>query len=138
MKMRVHFISKSGQARDLAMALSREFQCKSDSIPPAYPCDNERLVFIGFEFGAEKGVSTFCKNLTAARANNVAFFATSSSGTKSFDSYAKILEANHVHVVPENFQLKMRSGLFGKGKVSADDEKAIIEWAKKVMESLAE
>lgn len=81
--MRVNFISKSGQAQALAMAISREYQCKSDSIPPAYPCENEKLVFIGFEFGScEKVVNTFCKTLTPERAKNVAFFATSSSGDK--------------------------------------------------------
>lgn len=139
MKMRVNFISKSGQAQSLAMAISREYQCKSDSIPPAYPCENEKLVFIGFEFGSsEKVVSTFCKTLTPERAKNVAFFATSSSGDKSFDSLISILKSNGVNVVSENFQLKVKNGLFSKGKISPEDEKAAMDWAKKIVDSLTE
>ena len=137
--MRVNFISKSGQAQSLAMALSREYQCKSDSIPPAYPCENEKLVFIGFEFGSsEKIVSTFCKTLTPERAKNVAFFATSSTGDKSFDSLVSVLKSNGVNVISENFQLKVKNGLFSKGKVSPADEKAAMDWAKKIVDSLTE
>ena len=137
--MRVNFISKSGQAQSLAMAISREYQCKSDSIPPAYPCENEKLVFIGFEFGSsEKIVSTFCKTLTPERAKNVAFFATSSTGDKSFDSLVSVLKSNGVNVISENFQLKVKNGLFSKGKVSPADEKAAMDWAKKIVDSLTE
>ena len=53
MKMQVLYFSKYGVAQQLAYSVSTELQCKCDSIPPAYPPENEKVIFIGLEvFGA--------------------------------------------------------------------------------------
>ena len=48
-KMTVLYYSKAGNAEALARAIAREQQTKGDQIPPAYPCEAQKLLLIGFE-----------------------------------------------------------------------------------------
>ena len=51
MKMQVLYFSKNGKgnAEAVATAVGRTFKCKCDQIPPAYPCEKEKLVIIVFD-----------------------------------------------------------------------------------------
>ena len=48
---------------------------KFDKIPPAYPCENERLLIAFIKTGKEASneLKMFCSDLTKARVQNVAF-----------------------------------------------------------------
>ena len=46
-KMTVLYYSKAGNAEALARAIAREQQTKGDQIPPAYPCEAQKLLLIG-------------------------------------------------------------------------------------------
>ena len=42
MKAKSFHLSKKGLAMEVAGEIGRVFECVSDKIPPAYPCENER------------------------------------------------------------------------------------------------
>ena len=78
----LHF-SKSGSAQVIASELGRVYQSVCDQIPPAYPCEGEKVVFVGVEMnGKVPGpVERFCRDLTPARAQNVAFYVINGNGS---------------------------------------------------------
>ena len=138
MEMQVLYFSKYGVAQQLAYAVSTELQCKCDSIPPAYPPENEKVIFIGMEsFGSPaKNIIDFCKTLTPARVKNVAFFAASKDGNKGFDSLKSIVTAAGVNVVEKNFECAVKHSIFGTGKATEDDKTKVKEWANAIVDSL--
>jgi flavodoxin len=137
-KMRTMHFSPAGNAEKLADAISRKQQCTCDRIPPAYPCENEKLLFIGVELKGskpDKSVEALCKDLTTARAKNVAFFAVGSS-FDGIDTLKQLVKATGVGVVDDVFQCAVKGGLFSKGKVSEADLKAAADWSEKIVNSL--
>ena len=75
MKLRVLTATNKGKLLSLAKLVADEYSnYAADVIPPAYPCETERLVVI-FLTAASKystAFEIFCKNLTKATAQNVA------------------------------------------------------------------
>lgn len=141
MKMQSLYQStKSENTYRLSGAVSREQKCKCDQIPPAYPCENEKLVFIAVEgknARPDKKVVDFCKDLTPARAKNVAFIIVSTSGTEGCSTLTDIVKAKGVNVV-DSFECKVKSRLFGMGKVTESDLTNCKAWAQKVVNALSE
>ncbi len=78
----LHF-SKSGSAQIIASELGRVYQSVCDQIPPAYPCEGEKVVFVGVEMNGKvpSAVDRFCRDLTPARAQNVAIYVINGSGS---------------------------------------------------------
>ena len=74
--MTVLYYSKAGNAEALARAIAREQQTKGDQIPPAYPCEAQKLLLIGLETNkaVDKQVNAFVRDLNPNRTKNVAFF----------------------------------------------------------------
>ena len=85
MKVKSMHYSKNGNAQAIAARLGEIYRCVSDQIPPAYPCESEKVIFIGIETEKkiEKPVVDFCKDLTPQRTKNVAFYLVSGSGNTS-------------------------------------------------------
>ena len=48
----LHF-SKRGTVQPIAAEIGRVFQCVCDQIPPAYPCEGEKVVFIGVDMSGK-------------------------------------------------------------------------------------
>ncbi|HAN44835.1 MAG TPA: hypothetical protein DCP97_05525 [Ruminococcaceae bacterium] len=142
MKMQVLYFSKDGNSQILANALSREHRCKCDQIPPAYPCENEKLVIIGLELNgkeAPKQVVDFCKNMTDKRAKNVAFFEVSSNGgIDGLGNLKSILKGNGINVMDDVHICTVKGSLFSKGKVTEGDVVAIKDWSIKLIEKLSQ
>ena len=49
MKLQVFLYGEFGYAQKIADEISEKFHCKCDQIPPAYQCNEEKLVFIVYE-----------------------------------------------------------------------------------------
>ena len=80
-------------------------------------------------------VDHFCKDLTPARAQNVAFYVLNGSGnTSGLDDITKALEGKGVHVVPDVKAVPVKSSLFKKGRPTDADVKAVVDWAQKVID----
>ena len=71
----LHF-SKHGTVQPIAAEIGRVFQCVCDQIPPAYPCEGEKVVFIGVDMSGKvpAPVDHFCRDLNESRTKNVAFY----------------------------------------------------------------
>ncbi len=132
----LHF-AKSGSAQVIAAELGRIHQCVCDQIPPAYPCEGEKVIFIGVEMNGKLPgpVDHFCRDLTPARAQNVAFYILNGSGnTSGLDDIKKTMEAKGVHMVADVHAVQVKGSLFKKGMPTDADVKSAVEWAQKVID----
>ncbi len=76
-KMRVLYASNKGKIAEMAGAIGTAYDLPVnavDKIPPAYSCNNERVVILMFSLKGEPEdqVRLFCEEMTRARAQNVA------------------------------------------------------------------
>ncbi len=135
-KMQVLYFSKAGNTEKIAQAIGRDQKTKSDQIPPAYPVEAQKLLFIGLELGkVDKKVLDFVADLKPARTKNVAFFVTGDAAP--LEELKDILKKNGVNVVEDVHVCPVKKGLFKQGAVSDADVKACVAWASKVVDSLA-
>lgn len=137
-KMRILHFSPNGQAQRIAEAIAKAQVAGSDKIPPAYPVENEKLLFIGMDIkgaAAPKDVANLCTDLTTARTKNVALFGVGSK-FEALDELKAMLTAKGINVL-EAHECAVKGGLFSKGNVSDDQVKAAVAWADGIVESLA-
>ena len=135
-KMRVLYSSNKGKMETLARTIAEKFDLAInavDVIPPAYSCDKERLVIMGISIGNEPTdqLRLFCRELTKARAQNVALYVDGKeSGLKIIKDTLKEAGTN---VIGDVFTVT--GGLpFKFAKKASDEEKAaIIAWAEKIV-----
>lgn len=133
----LHF-SKGGDVQVIASELGREFQCVCDQIPPAYPCENEKVIFIGVHMNGKlpAAVDHFCKDLNPNRAKGVAFYVINNTGnTNGLDSIIATMKKNGVETVGEPLGIAVKSSLFKKGLPTEDDVKAVLAWAKPIAQA---
>ena len=105
-----------------------------DAIPPAYPCNNERLVVlvISVKDDADDKLRRFLLELTKSRAQNVAIICDGKpSGVEKVKGYLKQAGTNLV-----GDPLFISVGLFS-GKNLTDAEKAtVLEWTKAAVDAI--
>ncbi|MCQ2386578.1 MAG: hypothetical protein MJ078_07915 [Clostridia bacterium] len=104
-----------------------------DVIPPAYPCDKERIVVLAVS--AKKTVPDslrlFCRDLTKARAQNVALLI---DGDKTVsDQLGSILTEAGTNLVSE--PLFVKCGLFGSSP-SPEEKTMIFSWIDRIIQNL--
>jgi len=136
-KMRVLYASNKGKIAAMASMLHAEFQLPInavDKIPPAYSCDKERLVvlMLSLKGEPEDQLRLFCRELTKARAQNVALVI---DGTPaSAEIMKKILTEAGTNIIDE--VLYVKGGLpFLKG-VKPEEKTALFDWAHRVVEQI--
>lgn len=131
MKVKSLHYSKVGNAQIISGRLGEIYKCVSDQIPPAYPCESEKIVFVGIETNKkiERPVVDFCKTLTPARTQNVAFYVIGGDDISGLDPIKEALKANGVNVAGDTLVIPVKSGLFKKGKLSDADVENAVKWA---------
>jgi flavodoxin len=136
-KMRILHFSPKGNAQRIAEGIGRSQKVSSDQIPPAYPVEGEKLLFIGVELKgkADKAVVNFCNNMSPARSKNVALYGVGSS-FEGLSELKTILSGKGINVAG-TYECKVGGGLFGGGKLADADVKAAVDWADKLVDSLA-
>jgi len=74
-QLRVLYFSNKGKMIALADALAKKLNVKADVIPPAHPCELERVVFILASIGKKTPdtLRRFCMTLNRDRTDYVAF-----------------------------------------------------------------
>ena len=140
MKMRVLYATKKKKLISLAEMITNNYATDKincmDTIPPAYSCDNMRLVVILATVGktAPSQVVLFCKELTKARSANVAFVIDGSEeGAKVLLDAVKEAGSNVIEDV-----LYIKGGLPFIGGAPKDEEKAAVTaWMDKISANLA-
>ena len=141
LKMRFLYYSKKPQMKQLAAAIKTEFALTennnaTDIIPPAYPCNNERLVIIGISGKGELDdmVRRFCSQLDKKAAQNVAVLI--DGDAKLLDNTIETLKAAGTNVI-ENTKLIKFGGLpFIGGKLTEAETKEYLDWAHAIVDSI--
>lgn len=137
-KMRVLYASGKKKVQNLANEIKEHYSLAFnavDNIPPAYPCDKERIVLLAIS--AKKDVSDsvqlFCKELTKVRAQNVALIV---DGDEEAASKLKaILTEAGTNVIDEVLYINGGFPIFGT-KLKPEEKTAAFEWVDRVMENL--
>ena len=138
-KMRALYFSSAGNAEKMARAIAKSQESICDQIPPAYPSENEKLLFIGVETkgtSANKAVLDLCRDLTPSRAKNVAFFAVGSGNFSAMEELKTIVKGKGLNVVGSTYECNIKGGLFKQGKVTDSDIDGVIAWANNIVDSL--
>lgn len=137
-KMRILYAA-SGKMATMASKLHAEYQLGPnavDTIPPAYSCDKERIVFLGLSVKDEPddSVKRFLGELNPSRAQNVALMMINSTEAGA-NFVKKILKDAGTNVHEEVLFVKGSFLPFLKS-VKPEEEAALIEWSHKVVDSL--
>ena len=139
-KMRAMFYPETGNAEKIALTIAKDQEIdrdRIDRIPPAYPCEKERLLFIGVELkgsSVPKPVIALCNDLKPDRARNVAFFAIGGGSFDKMNELREIVQKKGVNVAGSTFECPS-SGLLKKTIADADVQKTVA-WAAEIVESL--
>ncbi len=137
MKLRVLTFTNKGKLLSLASIVANELSnYAADVIPPAYPCEAERLVIIFFT-GAGKystAFEIFCKNLNRNTAQNVALVIDGDK-TKA-EPVVEWIKGAGCHFCED--VLYMNGGLPFKflKKVTEDEKKKVLEWAENIIKTM--
>ena len=137
-KMRYLYASNKKKFATIGEIIKQKFELSVnnavDVIPPAYPCDKERFVFIGLTLQdePENKVRLFCQQLDKTKAANVALIV--DGNEKGANALKDLLASAGTNVFPEVFYIK--GGLPFLGSLNADEKKALDEWLDRAMQTL--
>ena len=136
--MRVLYASNKQKIADMANLIKAEYDLAInavDKIPPAYSCNNERLVVLMLVTKGELDNQTrlFCRELTKARAQNVALVI---DGNEAGAKYVKsILAEAGTNVMDEVFYVKS-SFLPFLNSIKDEEKAAALAWAHRMVDGL--
>ncbi len=141
LKMRFLYFSKKSKMKDLGEAIKKEFDLSQnhnaiDIIPPAYSCENERLVILALSGKGELDDATrrFCRELDKKKAQNVAVLIDGDDKLK--DSVLSTLKETGTNVF-ENVKTVKFGGLpFIGGKLSDAEKQDILAWVHSIIAEL--
>lgn len=137
-KMRVLYASGKKKIQTLANEIKAHYDLgvnAVDSIPPAYSCDKERIVLLAISAKGDlnNSLSLFCKELTKARAQNVALIIDGDAAVA--DKLKAILVEAGTNVLDEVFFIKGGLPIIG-GSLKPEEKTAAFEWVDRVIANL--
>ena len=141
LKMRFLYFSKKSKMKAIAEAIKTEFELTQnhnaiDIIPPAYSCENERLVILGISGKGDPDdmLRRFCSELDKKKAQNVALFI--DGDEKLASSLTDVLKAAGANV-SDNVKFFKIGGLPIIGGKLSDQEKAdVLAWVHEIVDNL--
>ena len=141
LKMRFLYYSKKAKMKEMAELVKAEFDLAQnhnaiDIIPPAYSCENERLVILAISGKGEPEdlVRRFCSELNKKKAQNIALVV---DGDEKLAS--KLIEALEVagsNINRDVLYVKLGGLPFFGGKVTEEEKKTLLDWTHKVVDNL--
>ena len=133
-RLQIEFqVTKTGLPQQISDHFSTLLKSKSDQIPPAYMCNKEKLVFIIFE-KVDKVLREYVESLDTSKTENIAYVSVFGQGD---DELKKISESKGVNVAGV-YDVGVKKGLFGGGKLTQEELDGAVGFAKKTAESLFE
>lgn len=129
-KMRVIYSTTKKKVVTFATAISEAFKCQVDDVPPAFPCDKEKLVVIVMTGKDDPGdkLRRFCYELTPARALNVVLIIDGDPSCKAVATVKEILKEAGTNVIEDTYQIN-GGGIFSK-KISLEERTEIVKWVE--------
>ena len=146
LKMRFLYFSKKAQMKQLAAVIKTEFGLvdnnnATDIIPPAYSCNNERLVILGISGKGELDdvVRRFCSQLDKKATQNVAIFVDGDEKLvqNTIDVLKSVNTSNPpTHVIEDAKIVKFGGIPFIGGKLSEAELKEYLDWVHSIVDSI--
>ncbi len=143
MALKMRFLYYSGKAKIKAMAdiVKTEFELTqnnnaTDIIPPAYPCENERLVILAVSGKGEPDdvLRRFCFELNKKKAQNVALLI--DGDEKLGNRLLEVLKETGTNVIDDVLYMPLPFKLFGGAKVTDDEKKQLLDWVHNIVNNL--
>lgn len=130
MKLQVFLYGFYNYAQAAADAIAEKYHCKCDNIPPAYQCNEEKLVFIVYEkYGPlESKMMDYIAQVDKKKVLNVALIEISNKGNEGTDKVAEVFKSNGVNISGIKNVVIKRS-LFSKGKMTKEILDDILQFA---------
>lgn len=130
MKLQVFLYGFNGYAQAIADQIAEKFKCKCDQIPPAYQCNEEKLIFIVYEKygGLEPKFMDYMKNMDSKKAQNIALIEISNKGNEGFEKLEELLKSNGVAISGKH-EVVVKRSLFSKGKLTDEQIAAAVKFA---------
>lgn len=138
-KMRILYASRKKKINTIANAIKSQYELAFNSvdvIPPSYSCDKERIVILAVSAKGKitDSVRLFCRELTKARAQNVALII---DGDESAANQLKdILKEAGTNVIDEVLYIKGGLPIIG-GAFKPEEKTAVFAWVDRVIENLS-
>ena len=141
LKMRFLYYSKKAKMKEMAELVKAEFDLAQnhnaiDIIPPAYSCENERLVILAVSGKGEPEdlVRRFCSELNKKKAQNIALLV--DGDEKLANKLIEALEVAGSNINRDILYVKLGGLPFFGGKLTEDEKKTLLDWTHKVVENL--
>ena len=140
-KMRVLYSSNKPKMATFATAVGEAFKCQVDAVPPAFPCDKERLVVILMSGAGslDDKLVRFCRELNGQRAYNVCLIADGDANSVPVKKVKDMLTEAGTNVVEDVYSVNGGKGgflgAFSKS-ISLDERRAIVNWVTEKIEAL--
>ncbi|MDR3552032.1 MAG: flavodoxin domain-containing protein [Clostridia bacterium] len=138
MNVKVHYLSRGGNTKKIAEAISQAIGQMAEAIPPAYPMENVKLLFLGggiYGGKLDSKLSYYIGTLNTKMVKNVVLFSTSGSPQGPANKLMKEqLEAKGIKVLEKSFCCPGKFFLFFNiGRPNSADIKKAQEFAKEIM-----
>ncbi len=135
-KMRILYASRKKKISNMANAIKAQYDLAFNSvdvIPPAYSCDKERVVVLAISAKGDisDALRLFCRELTKARAQNVALMI--DGDEKVANKLKETLTEAGTNVIDEVMYVKVP--LFGSA-VKPEEKTELFAWVDRVIANL--
>lgn len=141
LKMRFLYYSSKSKIKAMAEMIKTEYELSQnhnaiDIIPPAYGCENERLVILAVSGKGEPDdvLRRFCLELTKKNANNVALIV--DGDEKMANKLLECLATTGTNVISDVLYFKVGGLPFLAGKLNDEEKNKVLTWTKSVIDSL--
>ena len=141
LKMRFLYYSSKGKMKSIADEVKVEFDLSQnanaiDIIPPAYSCENERLVILAISGKGEPDdiLRRFCFELNKKKAQNVALLI--DGDEKMGGKIADALKQTGTNFIDNVKYIKIGGLPFLGGKLSDDEKADVLKWVHDVVDSI--
>ena len=137
-KMRILYSSSKKKINTIANMIKTQYDLAFNSvdvIPPSYSCDKERIVVLAISAKGDisNPVRLFCRELTKARAQNVALMI--DGDEKAANMLKETLKEAGTNVIDEVLYIKGGLPIIG-GSVKPEEKAEIFAWIDRVIANL--
>lgn len=141
LKMRFLYYSGKGKIKAMAEIVKKEFDLSQnhnaiDIIPPAYSCENERLVILAVSGKGEPDdiLRRFCFELNKKKAQNVALLV--DGDEKMGSRLLEVLKETGTNVFDNVKYVKIGGLPFLSGKVTEEEKQDLVTWIQSIIDNL--
>lgn len=140
LKMRFLYYSGKAKMKEIAAAVQAEFQLGQanavDIIPPAYPCENERLVILAISGKGEPDdvLRRFCLELNKKKAQNVALLV--DGDERMANKIADAVNQTGTNYIDNVKFIKISGIPFLGGKLTEDEKADVLKWAHDIVDNI--